>query len=35
MEWPTFVCPLSELVIVGCFYTDLLDCEESVQISKY
>lgn len=32
---PTFVCALSELVIVGCFYIDLLVCEEAVQISYY
>lgn len=35
VECPTFICALSELVIMGCFYIDLLVCEEGVQIPYY
>lgn len=32
MGCPTFVCALSKLMVVGCFYIDLSVCEEGVQI---
>lgn len=32
MGCPTFVCALTELMIVRCFYIDLLVCEEGVQV---